>query len=210
MSSGSGAHKGFDPTMVIVTAVSEYKSMQARGVWDKLGPHQAHMDALLTIAAKNSQRPSQSSSTGDLDRKTGGRGGPGGDGGGKRYTFEPWQTEFKGATIVRNKKTWWFCKQHNEGKGLYVCHPPGDHDAWKASKDKMKETNAKFPEYKPPDPLFKASAHTTDGTGDGAGTNSNSTLELGEELKQVLASFGMSSGDAEEAWTLAKERASKT
>ena len=73
----------------------------------------------------------------------------------------------------------------------------------------MKETNAKFTEYKPPNPLCNASAHTTDNTGGGAGTNSNSTLELGEELKQVLASFGMSSGDAEEAWTLAKERASK-
>ena len=156
MSSGSGAHKGFDPTMVMATAVSEYKSMQARGVWDKLGPHQAHMDALLTIAAKNSQRPSQYLSTGDLDHKTGGRGGPGSCGGGKRYTFEPWQTEFKGATVVCDDKTWWFYKHHNGGKGLYVCHPPKNHDVWKASKDKTKETNATFPEYKPPDPLFNS------------------------------------------------------
>ena len=83
MSYGSGAYKGFNPKMVMATAVGECKNMQAHGVCDKLDPHQAQMAALVTIAAKNSQRPRQSSSTGDLDCKTGGRGGPGGGGGGK-------------------------------------------------------------------------------------------------------------------------------
>ena len=63
----------------------------------------------------------------------------------------------------------------------------------------MKETNAKFTEYKPPNPLCNASAHTTDNTGGGAGTNSNSTLELGEKMKEVVVSFGMPNRDAEES-----------
>ena len=63
----------------------------------------------------------------------------------------------------------------------------------------MKETNAKFPEYKPPDPLFDTSAHTGDNTSGGTRTNSNSTLKLGKAVKQVLVSFVMSSIDADEA-----------
>ena len=100
-------------------------------------------------------------------------------------------------------------KKYNDGKGLYVCHPPGNHDAWLASKKKMKDTGAKFPEYKPPDPLFEASAHTVDNSKTVPAKSTASTLELREEMKQVLATFGMSSSDAEEAWNLAKERASK-
>jgi hypothetical protein len=52
-------------------------------------------------------------------------------------------------------------------KGLYICHPPGDHDAWAASKKKTKEINIKLPEYTPSDPLFGAYAHTVDGAGGG-------------------------------------------
>ena len=56
----------------------------------------------------------------------------------------------------------------------------------------------------PPNPRFNAPAHTTDGTSGGAGMNSNSTLEVGEETKQRLESFGTSNSNAEEAWTLDK------
>ena len=34
--------------------------------------------------------------------------------------------------------------------------------------------------------------------------DTNPNLELGEEMKQVLASFGMSTSDADEAWNRAK------
>jgi hypothetical protein len=213
VSSNSGAYNGYTPQMIMATAVSEYKNMEARDVWNKLDPHQAQMAALLTIAAKNS-----STSNPGYAARGGGRGGGGGGGGGggtgggtgsRTIRFEAWQTEFKGDTIVRNGKTWWFCKKHNDGKGLYVRHPPGDHDAWAESKKKMKDTGARYPEYKPPDPLFQPSVHAVDGAVGTPEASSNSTLELGEELKQVLASFGMSSNDAQEAWNLAKDRASK-
>ena len=38
--------------------------------------------------------------------------------------------------------------------------------------------------------------------------DTNPNLELGKELNQVLASFGISNSDADEAWNMVKERAS--
>ena len=212
VSSNSGVYRGYTPEMIMSTAVAEYKNMIARGDWNKLDPMQSQMTALLTATAAAARRPRRSLSTGDLKNDKGGNGGggSGGGGGGNGNTrFAAWQTEHKGDSIVRNGKTWWFCKHHNDGKGLYVRHPPSDHEKWAASKKKMKETGAKYPEYKPPDPLFDSSAHTVDGAGGTTDVKIDSTLELGAELKQVLASFGMSDNEANEAWSMAKERASK-
>ena len=44
--------------------------------------------------------------------------GPGGQK--KQFKYEDWQTEKKGNSIQREGGTWWWCPQHNEGKGLYV------------------------------------------------------------------------------------------
>ena len=52
----------------------------------------------------------------------------------KRTRWEEWQTEKKGDSVQHNGKTWWWCPQHHEGKGLYVRHKPENHDKWLASK----------------------------------------------------------------------------
>ena len=90
--------------------------------------------------------------------------------------------------------------QHNDGKGMYVRHPPSDHDEWQRCKNSDSER------YISPD-IRKTSNPDPNTSETPKDTNPN--LELGEELKQVLASFGMSTSDADEAWNLAKERASK-
>lgn len=55
-------------------------------------------------------------------------------GGGRKARWEEWQTEKKGDSIQHNGKTWWWCPQHRDGKGLYVRHKPENHDKWLASK----------------------------------------------------------------------------
>ena len=60
-------------------------------------------------------------------------GGPGGQK--KQFKWEDWQTEKKGESIQREGRTWWWCPQHNEGKGLYVRHKPENHGKWLASKN---------------------------------------------------------------------------
>ena len=43
---------------------------------------------------------------------------------------EEWQYVKKGDTKMVNGKMWWWCLNHNSGKGMYVHHPPSDHDEW--------------------------------------------------------------------------------
>ena len=54
--------------------------------------------------------------------------------GNKKPRWEEWQMEKKGETVQHNGKTWWWCPQHNDGKGLYVRHKPENHDKWLKSK----------------------------------------------------------------------------
>ena len=85
--------------------------------------------------------------------------------------------------------------QHNNGKGMYVRHPPLDHDEWQRCKTSDSER------YISPD-IRKASNPDQNTSDTPKDTNPN--IELGKELKQILASFGISTSDADEAWNLDK------
>ena len=60
---------------------------------------------------------------------------PSGGGGGGNGRSNPWQKEKKGDSIQMYGKTWWWCPQHNQGKGMYVRHKPENHDKWLAAKN---------------------------------------------------------------------------
>ena len=89
---------------------------------------------------------------------------------------------------------------------MYVRHPPSDHDEWQRCKNSDSERYISPDVRKTTNPDPNTSGTPTDANSSSLNT---STLELGEEMKQVLASFGMSYADAEEAWQIAKERTSK-
>ena len=77
--------------------------------------------------------------TGSKDKGNTNPRGPGnsnGGGGGGNSKFEPpeWQMTKKGEKIQHDGKTWWWCPNHNEGKGLYVRHKPENHEKWVESK----------------------------------------------------------------------------
>lgn len=134
---------------------------------------------------------------------------------GKLTEDDQWKLVFKGKTVVHKNKTFWWCSKHDDGKGMYVCHPPEDHDKCRAAQAAQKASGGKFT-YIPPDPLRKPSVHTTTGAGDevkpppvNSGDSDTGTLELGNELKQVLATFGLSDSDAEYAISTAFARAKK-
>ena len=58
---------------------------------------------------------------------------------------------------MKDGKKWWWCKQHNNGKGMYVRHPPHEHSDWAARKKAGQKyippdyrTNTKSGEDQPP------------------------------------------------------------
>ena len=68
-------------------------------------------------------------------QRNNGGGGGGGNNNTNRGPWE-WQMKKKGDKIVVDQKTWWWCPDHNKGKGMYVRHKPENHAAWKNSGSK--------------------------------------------------------------------------
>ena len=100
--------------------------MLAKGDWDKVDPRDAQLIVLLTKIKVTFEQQTKlltpdkwkniAPSYPDANKNR----------------YEEWQLKKVGDTKVINGKTWcWYPQpQHNEGKGLYVCYPPGDHDKW--------------------------------------------------------------------------------
>ena len=88
-----------------------------------------------------------------------------------------------------------------DGKGLYVRHPPEDHDKSREASAQRKKTGVFS--YRPPDPLHStASAHTVDGgaakkTDEPNDGSTTGKLVANESLKSVLTTFGLSDADIE-------------
>ena len=209
--SNTGEYKGFDAAMVISAAKTQYRNMMEDKTWDKVDPANAQMLALLTALTTAAKSTTANNASNGGGNGNGGGGGGGGNGGtkggshsqGRPFTYEEWQTNKTTDSIVKNGRTWWWCPNHNEGKGLYVRHPPQDHDKWKAAVKNKKKTGGRLA-YVSPDPLTNGgSAHTVDG---GSPTKKQKTddsdtgnLELADSLKHVLASMGMSNSDCNDA-----------
>ena len=60
--------------------------------------------------------------------------GRGGAGGSSKFETPEWQITKKGDKIQQDGKTWGWCPNHNNGKGMYVRHKPENHEKWVATK----------------------------------------------------------------------------
>lgn len=88
------------------------------------------------------------------------------------------KTKSFGDTVQKDDKTWYWCSQHQDGKGLYVTHKPEEHGQQKRGPN--------------------------DSSGKGSGSNSSSSksnsdtkMQLKDSLKAVLMTHGMTSDQAE-------------
>ena len=58
----------------------------------------------------------------------------GNQGGGERKSmYADWQITKTTDKIMKDDKPWWWCPNHNKGKGLYVRHKPENHAKWQES-----------------------------------------------------------------------------
>ena len=197
ISSGTGEYKEFTAQMILESAKKMYMNMIATGDWDKVDPRDAQMIALLTsmkaatVQKTNVFTPGKPTSTAPSAPSI------------TRNSYEEWQLPKVGDTKIMNGKTWWWCPQHNEGKGLYVRHPPGDHAKWLHSKRNRSDPDAR---YIPPDvnPPSGGSAHATTGSANPPAASHDIEaikLTLGDNLKQILCTYGLSDTDTDTAWS---------
>ncbi len=212
VNTGSGEYKNFTAQQLILAARKQYNNMAKSGSWDKVDPRDAQFAAMATqIQQLQAAQAAHATSGGG---HTGGNNSGSNGGGSKKYQVEEWMTKKTEDQIWWNGKPWWWCTNHNDGKGMYVRHPPSDHSKWKQAKDEKKR-------YVPPRidkplaatttmPPSQPSASGTSGSSGASQSNSSTPgmLELNSELKQVLASFGLSDHDAESVWNQAYSRAS--
>ena len=125
--SGTGTHKDIHWRDLIIMAKKKYGNMDATNDWDKVDPINAQMLALgtrLDQLKKDTKPPPPGGSSGSP---------PDGDDTQKIMGVEQWRTIFKGATIQRYRKTWYWCPYHKHTSGawdgLYCTHSPENHDA---------------------------------------------------------------------------------
>ena len=96
------------------------------------------------------------------------------------------KTKSHGESIFKDGKMYYWCEQHQEGKGLYVTHHPKDHGkkitAWEHT-DRSRNVQSSKP----------APANQSE-TG---GSLSDKKLQLSDKMKAALTSQGISGTDAE-------------
>lgn len=207
--SGTGEYKNYSVDQIMQAACKLHTDMVSAGEWDRLDPEQAQIIA-LTTALEQARKSGNIGQPPPIHHRDDGTGGGGGGRGGGKSSVEEWRlTKTKGDSCVHDGRTYWWCPKHNNNKGMYVRHPPEDHDK-QAAASKSKRNGGSY-NYVIPDPLKqKSPPPSANATTDTPNSNSGpSTLELGKELNQVLATYGLSDTDASSAWAQAVARASK-
>ena len=188
--SGTGANKDLDWESIIVAARTKYTNMEATSEWDAVDPRSAQMLALTTRIKEL-----------ENSKMTTWKGETGGHQNNSSFKIEEWRlTKTHGETVQRDGKQWWWCPRHNEGKGMYVRHPPGEHDEWHAAK---KSGNT----YLPPDyRRDKPSEKSNDEPPKNSSVPSKTALELKDSLREVLCTnLCMSYGDVDKLFEHAEQ-----
>ena len=90
---------------------------------------------------------------------------------------------------------------------MYVRRPPSDHAEWQCCKTSDSDRYISPDIRKTPNPDPNNVDTQTDET---PSSLKASTLELREEMKQVLASYGISNSDIDDMWETVMARSSKT
>ena len=103
----------------IVAAVStKFQNMEANGSWGVVDPPDAKFLALTT---KIVQLELQIATTNSNPWNGGGQND-------RPFTIEEWRLVKNGESVMRDGRKWWWCPKHNNGAGMYVRHPPEEHD----------------------------------------------------------------------------------
>jgi len=120
---GKGEYAKHDGKMIIRDAKEQYTNMSDN--WDQIDPRDAQMLALTTeLHSTKAKFALLTDAVANNNSNSRSRGGPSGS---RRDGPEDWQYIKEGDTKEVKGKTWWWCMQHNDGKGMYVRHPPSDH-----------------------------------------------------------------------------------
>ena len=96
------------------------------------------------------------------------------------------KTKSFGDKVFKDGKQYYWCEQHQEGKGLYVTHHPKDH-------------GKKITEWEHTDRSrnVKSSQPASSNESNSGDASSTSKLQLSDKMKSALTSQGLSSNDAE-------------
>ena len=169
-----------DPDTVILNAVKLYNNKNVPGnqTWTHKDPKDAKIIALTT---KLEQLTKVFASALDGD-----------SGGAAAFTttnqnkgkidIEDWRKKKGAASVERGGKTWHWCPHHKfpgQFDGLYVTHPPSEHDKWKARKDEERK---------------KRSSGKTDNTKKSGDGTKKQRLTLSNNLKAALSTCGNLTG----------------
>ena len=127
--SKTGPHKDDTYSDIIDAARAVYNNMEESGEWNKVNPTDAKLMALSTqlekLKKENVALASLANEPANSNLSTNNNGS---------YKIEEWRFIKDGETMDRDGKKWWWCPHHNKGKGMYVRHPPSEHDDWAARK----------------------------------------------------------------------------
>ena len=101
------------------------------------------------------------------------------------FKIDEWRYVKHGKSVKKDGKMWWWHPKHNNGNGMYVRHPPCDHDQWAA----QKTTGQK---YTPPDyrPGYKPDSEDKNQPASNSNSKESQKLKLAidERLRSVLCS----------------------
>ena len=170
--SGKGIHSKMTWQDIISSARTKFQNMESTGAWLAVDPPDACFLALTTQIQK---LESQIAATKDNS-------GSGGTNNNGSYKIAEWRFDKKGDTPQRDGKKWWWCPKHNSGKGMYVRHPPEEHDDW----ERLKKSGGKYIplDYRSSDQPSEESRKLP--TDDSEKAKLSPKLELDPRLKEVL------------------------
>ena len=175
--------KDIKPEELMETATSKYNNMIKQNSWGRINPKDAKIVALatklkriessLTTSEKSYPKHSNKSNI--------------------KLNVDKWRIiKDRGETFERDGKQWWWCPHHKlEGHfdGLYMNHPPSQHNKWKEEKKKKRdEYKKKRDENRSNNKNSKSSVHSNQ-------------LQLSEKMRAALVTnFQCTDSEADSVW----------
>jgi hypothetical protein len=119
--SGTGVHCNMTWQQIVETSRTKFQNMDSVGSWTWVDPPDARFIALTTkIDALEKQLSNKNENSRNWN----------GGNGDAPYSIEEWRFAKDGDTKKAEGKLWWWCTEHCNGRGMYVRHPPNEHDLW--------------------------------------------------------------------------------
>ena len=174
----TGVYKDMTWEQILETACTKFTNMESTNTWSHVDPREVKLLA-LTTRIQELENMKMKPFTGEKDS--------GGNNHGS-YQIEEWRFVKDGETVSTDGKKWWWCDKHNSGKGMYVRHPPSEHDDWAARKKAGEK-------YVPPD--YRANSNSGDGNPSKPSdvVTEPKKLAISENLRSVLCNQLMLSDD---------------